>query len=169
MNVDPAVIVGLSGLVPYGSDAVGLPLTVGSRISRFGPAARLSRPSRMPPGSPTSSSAARTVSVASANESSLGNNRPKSLPLRGAPRPPAPVRRRRTGQAARHLRQRRPRHLQARGGATVRHVVADRSSLPSLGSAGRTARLLGVAPRRSRPATTAVWRLQWHSPSGCEV
>src|SRR5215475_14334013 len=35
-NVEPAVIVGLSGLLPYGSPAVGLPFTVGSRISRFG-------------------------------------------------------------------------------------------------------------------------------------
>ena len=71
-NVEPAVIVGLSGLVPYGSVEVGLPLTLGSTIRFFGPAARSSCASSTPPCFPTSSSAARTVSFASANGGSPG-------------------------------------------------------------------------------------------------
>jgi hypothetical protein len=37
-NVEPAVIVGLSGLVPYGFEAVGLPFALGSRINAIGSA-----------------------------------------------------------------------------------------------------------------------------------
>ena len=86
-NVEPAVIVGLSGLVPYGLVAVGLPFTVGSTISALGPAARSSPASMMPPGMPTSSSAARTLSVASANGGSDGKIRPKSMLLAGVSAP----------------------------------------------------------------------------------
>jgi hypothetical protein len=88
MNVDAAVIVGLSGLVPYGLAAVGLPFTVGSTINAFGPAAKSSWASTTPPGWPTSSSAARTVSSASANGGRFGNMRPKSMLDAGAPPPP---------------------------------------------------------------------------------
>jgi hypothetical protein len=84
-NLDPAVIAGLSGLVPYGLAAVGLPLTAGSVMSAFGPAARSSPASRIPPGAPTASSAARTVSLASANGGRPGNIRPKKTLLAGAP------------------------------------------------------------------------------------
>src|SRR6202161_1475151 len=93
-NVDPAVIVGLSGLVPYGFAAGGLPFTVGSTIRFFGPAARSSAASMIPPGMPTSSSAARTWSLASANGGRLGKIRPNRPSLAGAPgtlgRPRAP-------------------------------------------------------------------------------
>src|ERR1700733_14715132 len=87
-NVVPAVMVGLSGLVPYGFVAVGLPSTVGSTISAFGPADNSSPASMIPPGIPTSSSAARTVSLGSANGGSSGKIRPKSAGLAGAPPPP---------------------------------------------------------------------------------
>jgi hypothetical protein len=86
-KVDPAVIVGLSGLVPYASVAVGLPSTVGSTISAFGPAARSSPGSMIPPGIPTSSRTDRTVSFASANGGRSGKIRPKSMLLAGAPAP----------------------------------------------------------------------------------
>src|SRR6202050_4479953 len=93
-NVDPAVIVGLSGLVPYGLAAGGLPFTVGSAVRFFGPAARSSAASMIPPGMPTSSSAARTWSLASANDGRLGKLRPNRAALAGAPgtlgRPRAP-------------------------------------------------------------------------------
>src|SRR4249919_3289702 len=85
MNVEPAVIVGLSGFVPYGSAAVGLPLTLGSVIRRFGPADRSSWASKMPPGFPSSTSAPRTVSFASANGGSDGNMRPNEPLSLGAP------------------------------------------------------------------------------------
>src|SRR6185437_11965024 len=88
-KVDPAVIVGLSGLVPYGFDAVGLPFTLGSRISAFGPADRRSPASMIPPGLPTSSSAARTRLFASANGGKFGQVRPNSALLAGTPRPRA--------------------------------------------------------------------------------
>src|SRR5215469_16524425 len=84
-NVEPAVMVGLSGLVPYGLLLVGLPLTAGSTISAFGPAARSSCASMMPPCVPTSSSAERTVSVAAANGGRPGNIRPKSILSAGVP------------------------------------------------------------------------------------
>ena len=41
MNVEPAVIVGLSGLVPYGLLLVGLPFTAGSTIRAFGPSGQV--------------------------------------------------------------------------------------------------------------------------------
>ena len=84
-NVDPAVIVGLSGLVPYGLEEVGLPLTVGSTIKAFGPAAKSSCASRIPPCAPTSNNAARTLSVAPANGGKSGKMRPKSTLEAGAP------------------------------------------------------------------------------------
>ncbi len=81
-DVEPAVIVGLSGLVPYGLLLVGLPFTAGSTIRAFGPAARSSSASMMPPGIPTSSSAARTVSVAGANGGKFGKIRPEEHAVR---------------------------------------------------------------------------------------
>src|ERR1700733_9396784 len=84
-NVEPAVIVGLSGLVPYRFVTVGLPLTIGSTINAFGPAPRSSCPSRIPSCCPTSISAALTVSFASANGGRFGKIRPKSALLAGAP------------------------------------------------------------------------------------
>src|ERR1700750_1472659 len=84
-KVDPAVIMGLSGLVPDGFVAVGLPFTLGSRISAFGPADRRSPASMIPPGLPTSTSAARTVSFASANGASDGKILPNSRLLAGTP------------------------------------------------------------------------------------
>jgi hypothetical protein len=87
-KAEPAVIVGLSGLVPYGSIAVGLPLMVGSVISNcgwFGAPNSWSPASRIARCIPTSSNAARTLSVALANGRKSGKIRPKSMLLAGAP------------------------------------------------------------------------------------
>src|ERR1700727_654565 len=99
-NVEPAVIVGLSGLVPYRSVVVGLPLTVGSTINAFGPAARSASPARIPPCCPPSISAALPVSFASANGGRFGKIRPKSTLLAGAPPLPWAYAPGRTGEGA---------------------------------------------------------------------
>src|SRR5437762_9100300 len=71
-NVVPAVCVGLFGL---------LALRLGSVMSSTGPLLRSSFASSSPPGLPRSASAARTASVAGANDGKVGKMRPNVVGL----------------------------------------------------------------------------------------